>query len=423
MPYAGATEEEIREKKRANEKRRRAETNEDFRVQANRLMKKLRAAFERNEEQREQGITERSLEPKPKKATLEKYGIEVFLKDTAMFDLNTQNNKNQFIQVRRPQWKENFNRDPQPEPAPEPQQDTLVQLIQVKNALDKKQINDAKESTILKRWRDFKNIVQESGCENIVTWFNNGKWIEYINKKTEVRNTRMGYFKAFYFVVKHDLLAGITDEAKAKMEEASQDIKDTVKYHQLNQWEIENIRHIKPFSQYLIELEMDNYHPLSNEMVLMKVYDELTARDDFGDIKLYFDDPGKVEDCSYYVMATGEIHFNGWKKTGTTGNKSAKSLYKPKYFKHEFSDDLKLTLLNYTVKHGGSKLFLVEPRKILQSIGTNVQTLRIAKVREVYDDENITMEERKKKAYDMFQSWATQLIYAGRMTRSGKRYG
>src|SRR6056300_672883 len=155
----------------------------------------IRAAFERNEEQRAHGIMVRSLEPKPKKATLDKYGIEVFLQDTAMFDINTQTNKNEFIQVRRPQWKENFNRDPQPEPQ-QTAEDALVQLIRVKNALDKKEINDANENTILKRWRDFKNIVQESGCENIVSWFNNGKWIEYINKKTEVRNTRMGYFKA-----------------------------------------------------------------------------------------------------------------------------------------------------------------------------------------------------------------------------------
>jgi len=420
MPYAGATEEEIREKKRANEKRRRAETNEDFRVQAQRLMKKLRAAFERNEEERTQGITVRGLEPKPKKATLEKYGIEVFLQDTAMFDLNTQTNKNEFIQVRRPRWKENFNReedDPQPEPAPEPQQDTLVQLILVKQTLDKREIKDAKDSTKLKRWRDFKNIVQGSGCENIVSWFNNGKWIEYINNKTEVRNTRMGYFKAFYFVVKHDLLAGITDEAKEQMKKASQDIKDTVKYHQLNQEETDEVLKIKPYSQYLDELKRDNYDALSDQMVLMRVYDELTLRDDYGDIELFWDDPGTMDDESYYVIPKGEIHFNGYRKTGATANQ------KPKYFKHKFSDDLTKTLEKYVMKHGGDRLFMTTPRSILQSVGTNVQTIRKAKVREMYDDENYTLEQRKILADAMKHSWATQLIYAGRMTRSGRKYG
>jgi len=216
MPYADT--EEGRQRKRDNEKRRRAENDEDFRIQKTRLMKKLRDAFERNEEQRSQGVTVRGLEPKPKKATLDKYGIEVFLEDMTMFDSNTQTNKNDFIQVRRPQFKENFTRVvEQPPQRSVDAPDSLVQLIQVKNALDKKKINDVSDATKLKRWRDFKNIVQESQCENIVTWFNNGKWIEYINNKTQVKNTKMSYFKAFYFIIKHDLLPGITDEGKKQI--------------------------------------------------------------------------------------------------------------------------------------------------------------------------------------------------------------
>lgn len=208
MPYKNL------EDKRANEKRRRAENDGDFHIQKKRLMKKLRDAFERNEDQRTQGIAMRGLVPKPKKATLEKYGIEVFLEEGV----------GEFIQVRAPQFKENFTRVvEQPPQEIMMAEDSLVQLIQVKNALDKKEIKDANESTKLRRWRDFKNIVQESKSENIVTWFNNGKWIEYIKNKTDVRNTRMGYFKAFYFIIKHDLLAGITDKAKEWMVKASRE--------------------------------------------------------------------------------------------------------------------------------------------------------------------------------------------------------
>ena len=418
MPYKNL------EDKRANEKRRRAETDEDFRIQAQRLMKKLRTAFELNEDQRTQGITVRGLEPKPKKATLEKYGIEVFLQDTAMFDLNTQTNKNEFIQVRRPQWKENFARGETQRQPEQTAEDSLVQLIQVKNALDKKEITDAKEATKLKRWRDFKNIVQESECENIVTWINTGKCVEYINNKTETRNTKMGYFKAFYFiVVKHELLPGVTEEAKKNIEEASKDIKDTVKYHQLNQWETDEIMKIKPYSQYLDELKRDKYAEDSDEMVLMRVYDELTLRDDYADIVIHWNDPGRLEDESYYVVKTGTIHFNGYKKTGTTSEKNAKGLYKPKYFAHKFSDGLAQLLKKYITKHSGSRLFVKSPRRIAQAVGTNFQTMRKSKVREMYDDENYTLEERKKLADQMKHSWATQLIYAGRATRSGRKYG
>jgi hypothetical protein len=209
MPYANT--EEGRQRKRDCEKRRRAENDTDFHIQKQRLMSKLREAFKLNEEQRSQGITVRGLEPKPKNATLEKYGIEVFLQDTK-----------EFIQVRRPQFSENFTRVvPQLTRQSKEVPESLVQLIQVKQSFDKAKITDASDATKFQRWRDFKNIVQESQCENIVTWFNNGKWIEYINNKTQVRNTKMGYFKAFYFIIKHDLLPGITYEGKKQMTEES----------------------------------------------------------------------------------------------------------------------------------------------------------------------------------------------------------
>jgi len=430
MPYAGDRETALA-RKRARERQRRAETNEDYEIQRKRKMKQLREAFERNEEQRSKGLTVRGLEPKPKKSTLEKYGIEVFLQDTAMFDLNTQTNKNEFIQVRRPQWKENFNpeehqqrsegeRQRAGEPSGVPE--SVEQLVRVKKALDETEI-EVKDETKLKRWRDFKNQVQESGCENIVTWINSGECIEYINNKTAARNTKMGYLKSFYFiVVKHELLPGVTDEAKVKLTDASKDSIDTVKYHQLNQEEIEDIQKIKPYSQYLDELVKDDYDELSDELVLMRVYDELTLRDDYDDIVVYSESPPDTPgDESYYVVSTGTIHFNGFKKTGTQSDPNLK-LYKPKYFAHKFSAGLVDTLKRYIAKHGGDRLFVKSPRRIAQAVGTNFQTMRKSKVREVYDDENFTLEQRKKLADDMAHSWATQLIYAGRTTRSGRKY-
>ncbi|MBJ62409.1 MAG: hypothetical protein CMB57_04070 [Euryarchaeota archaeon] len=413
MPYTN------KEDKRASDKRRRLEKG-DFHIQRERLYHRVRKHFEENEAQRTAGLTVRSLEPKPKKATLEKYGIEVFLADVAMFNLTTETNKNEFIQVRRPRL---LDRVPEQQEtntsAPAPDGLTVkVQLVQLLDALNKLEEPGVKPSTVTKRWKDFRNLVEGSGCSDIATWLNEGTFVESINSRSSNRNTRMGYYKSLYFlVVNHKLVPGVSDDAKKKIEELSQDAKETVKYHQLNQEETDEIMNIKPYSQYLTEARNDGFAETSDEMILLRIYDELTLRDDYGDIKLFAEDPGNLEEESYYVYDTGTIHFNGFKKTGTTADK------KPKYFAHKFSDELVADINTYVAEHEGDKLFMKQPRKIAQKVGTNFNTLRKAKIREVYDDETKTMDERKQLAKDMKHSWATQIIYAGSKTRSGKRYG
>jgi len=419
MPYKNP------EDKRANDKLKRAQRG-DFELQRERLYRKIRRAFEMNEEQRMAGITVTGLEPKPKKATLEKYGIEVFLADPSMFDLETQTNKNPFIQERRPRLMEAHQvtavaeeeEEVTPTQTVTDEMTVKIQLVQLRNALDSLEDSSVKKETVDKRWRDFRNLVEWSSCDDIVSWLNDGKLIEYISERTEQRNTKMGYFKSLYFlVVKHNLIPDVSEAAKKQIQELSQDAKETVKYHQLNQEEIDEIMKIKPFSKYLKEGRADGLSETSDEMILLRIYDELTLRDDYANINLFVEDPGRLDEESYYVLSTGTIHFNGFKKTGTDSKR------KPKYFSHKFSDSLVADISTYVDEHEGDKLFMKQPRRIAQKIGTNFNTLRKAKIREVYDDENHTLEERKKLAADMKHSWATQLIYAGRTTRSGRRYG
>jgi len=85
---------------------------------------------------------------------------------------------------------------------------------------------------------------------------------------------------------------------------------------------------------------------------------------------------------------------------------------------------LQKLLKKYIAQHKGDKLFVAKPySKILQNAGTNVTTLRKAKIREVYDDDSFTMDKRRDLAKQMKHSWTTQLVYAGinrRSLRSGK---
>ena len=114
------------------------------------------------------------------------------------------------------------------------------------------------------------------------------------------------------------------------------------------------------------------------------------------------------------MIDEGTIHFNGWKKTGT--DKKGKT----KYFKHKFESDLAESLKQYVEAHGGEKLFIKNPTEILATAGTNIRTLRLAKVREMYDDPTKTDDEKHKLAKKMAHSWSTQIAYGG--TRSGKRF-
>jgi hypothetical protein len=293
-----------------------------------------------------------------------------------------------------------------------------AQLDSLKATLDAMDIPDATDSTKAKRFATLKNLLSWTECADIADSLNSGVVLEYINTKKCARNTKLGYYTALYFFTcKHNLIEGVTDETKTKIEKLSADMKDTVKYHQHNQEEIAALLDVKPMSEIIKNAEK-KFAPLSDELVLLKVYDELTLRNDFADISVFQKEPpGRLDDKSYYVVATGTIHFNGWKKTGTKDKKN-------KYFAYTFSAKLQKILKQYIANHKGDKLFVAKPySKILQKAGTNVTTLRKAKIREVYDDDSFTMDERQELAEQMKHSWTTQLVYAGinrKVTRSGK---
>lgn len=412
MPYARDEDKKLADKRRREEKG-------DINLQRERLFRRLVKHYEENCRDREVGRHPTSLEPKPKKNTLDKYGIVVFLADPRMFPLHLQSNKNEFIQVQEPEliadWQgEDHVLVPPNEESPHVED----QLDKLKATLDAMNIPDASDGTKAKRFATLKNLLSWTESQDLAESLNSGVVLEYINTKECARNTKLGFYTALYFFTcKHDLIKGVTDDTKKKIEKFSADMKDTVKYHQHNQEEIAELFDVKPMSE-IIKTAEEKFAPLSDELVLLKVYDELTLRSDFADISVFHKEPpGILEDQSYYVIDTGTIHFNGWKKTGTKERKK-------RYFAFTFSANLQRLLKQYIAKHKGDKLFVAKPySKILQNAGTNVTTLRKAKIREVYDDASFTMDERRDLAEKMKHSWTTQLVYAGinrRALRSGK---
>ena len=412
MPYARDEDKKLADKRRREEKG-------DINLQRERLFRKLVKHYDENDRDRGAGRHPTSLEPKPKKSTLDKYGIVVFLADPRMFPLHLQSNKNEFIQVHKPELIEDWRgEDHVLVPPNEESPHVEDQLDKLKQTLDAMDIPDATDSTKAKRFATLKNLLSWTESQDLAESLNSGVVLEYINTKECARNTKLGFYTALYFFTcKHNLIAGVTDETKTKIEKLSADMKDTVKYHQHNQEEIAELLDVKPMSEIIKNAET-KFSLLSDEVVLLKVYDELTLRSDFADISVFQKEPpGTLEDQSYYVVETGTIHFNGWKKTGMKGKKK-------KYFAFTFSAKLQKLLKKYIAQHKGDKLFVAKPySKILQNAGTNVTTLRKAKIREVYDDDSFTMDKRRDLAKQMKHSWTTQLVYAGinrRSLRSGK---
>ena len=106
----------------------------------------------------------------------------------------------------------------------------------------------------------------------------------------------------------------VHQSAKDKISKFSKDQNEIVRYHQFEVSEDDG-KHIYQMS-VIIDEALTKFSPMSDEMILLALYDELTLRDDYGDIKVYVEDPGLITDHNYYVLETGKIHFNYKKKVG-----------------------------------------------------------------------------------------------------------
>ena len=408
MPYADP--EKKKAAARAYAKRKYDEN--PYTAQAGDLMAKLKAHYKQNEDERSRGVAPTSMKPKPRKSTLEKYGIVVKLSDERMFHDENKRNENPFIQTAMPTWKETERPG-----VPVVVNATLpvaTQLERMKTELFSQQrVKDPRtgalyaDNTLKKRFTDFKTIVNRSGCDDLAGWINDGRLLDYIKTRTTVRNTLKAYGNAMWLlVVDFDLVPGVHQSAKDKISKFSKDQNEIVRYHQFEVSEDDG-KHIYQMS-VIIDEALTKFSPMSDEMILLALYDELTLRDDYGDIKVYVEDPGLITDHNYYVLETGKIHFNYKKKVGDV-----------EHIEWEFSDELKKKLSDYIDNHQADTLLPKKSSLILNNIGVGVHILRQSKVTELYMDETKTLEDKKRLALAMGHSFATQLVYVAKKTRRG----
>ena len=379
-------------------------------IQRSRLFRRLWKGFEKNEEQRENNMTVRGLEPVPKAETLRKYGIEVYLSDPSMFHDDKETNKNYFIQVRYPRLIEPWT--PEPEVTMLPESTSSLNYFDVETGLaelEKKlsegvfknnKGQDMKEKTLKTIGSRFRQNVESSGCDNILAWVNNGKLLKFIQGKYPVRNTLKAHLYSLWFIiVERDLLPNVLERSKEAIHKAFNEASEIVRVHQVLST-LDERNKSKPFDQILAEASHD-FDELSDEMVLLRVYDEVPLRDDFPDVVVYRHLPQVFTERNenYYIVPTGTIHFSYRNKTNQLEE-----------FDHEFKEETKSLLRDYTEAHGGNKLFPRKPIHILRDIGLSINKLRHAKVTELYKDPNLTDEQRTDLAYRMNNSVFTQIV-------------
>lgn len=210
MPYADSA------KSRACAKRHYLEAKTD--TQRTRLFKRLHGAFELNETERAAGVPPTSLHPIPKQKTLDKYGIQVTLRDDRTF-----------VQITAPTQVGNQ--------AP-PVDVTWVlptalstQVDQIKRSLES--LTDVAEATAKKNAAQFEKAVKESGTRNLTQAINDGTIFNWIQETHDNENTRKSYYYSFNVVVKHKLIPNITREAKKALETKLQQATDNIKLQQI----------------------------------------------------------------------------------------------------------------------------------------------------------------------------------------------
>jgi hypothetical protein len=247
--------------------------------------------------------------------------------------------------------------------------------------------------------------VKESGTRNLTQAINDGTIFNWIQETHDNENTRKSYYYSFSVVVKHKLIPNITREAKKALETKLQQATDNIKLQQILAV-VDGTQTTQMFSEIMNEASQ-KFDRVSEEMVLLKLYDEFTLRQDYEALAIRFHQPGRARwrsTTNYYVVPTGELVMNNLKKVKK----------KTDTFSGKVSESLKSLLVEYASKRGledGDLLFQSKPSRLFQNIGTSVNKLRHAKVTEMLQDDKLTQEQKRDLAIRMNHSIVTQFIY------------
>jgi len=244
-------------------------------------------------------------------------------------------------------------------------------------------------------------ILKETDCEdaNIIECLKEDKIIEYLKDKYTNNNTRKVYLQAFLHLIDHnsvlkeelgELRDKYFDEWSVAKDKAAQDGID-------KQLKDES----RTFTSILQEVQ-DKYDSLSDEVLLYQLYDELTLRDDFNDVKVFKQSPKKdeVKPEKYYVVKTGTIHMDHFNKTDK----------KYPAVKQKLSPLLQRTIKESLEQNPRKNLLEKKTKSIFNKTKIGVNAIRHAKISEELKDitDRTKREELQAK---MKHSPQTQMSY------------
>jgi hypothetical protein len=249
--------------------------------------------------------------------------------------------------------------------------------------------------------RNMRRIMTDNGClpdTDLVDCINEAKVLKWITDTYKNANTRKTYLQVFLYAIDN------TPELKKQIKnrdayhKAWEKAKEDASGHQIQkqlEGEVERFSTIKK----RIEKENPKY---SQEALLINLYDELTMRNDFGNINIYAKTPSpKPKDENYIVLSTGRMIINKFNKTDG----------KYKGVNHKLSKGF-MQRARKTLKNEPRDILFQDTAKLFKKMKTGVNELRHAKISEELEGDNIKDPEKRKELYDkMKHSQATQLNY------------
>ena len=248
--------------------------------------------------------------------------------------------------------------------------------------------------------RNMRRIMTDNGClpdTDLVSCLNEGKVLKWITDTYKNANTRKTYLQVFLYAIDNtpDLKKQVKNRdayhkawEKAKEEATGRQIQKQV------EGEVERFSTIKK----RIEKQFPKY---SQEALLINLYDELTMRNDFGEILIYDKTPPPSKEDNYIVLSTGKIVINKFNKTDG----------KYKAVNHKLSSAF-MKKARKSLKDDPRALLFEDTAKLFRKMETGVNQLRHAKISEELEGDKIKDPEKRRELYEKAKhSPATQLTY------------
>mgnify|MGYP003146769990 CR=1 FL=1 len=174
------------------------------------------------------------------------------------------------------------------------------------------------------------------------------------------------------------------------------------------------------FKEYVDAVQnLDTKKFTDTEILLLRLYTEIQARDNFGKLLIWPDDNDLESDKNYYIMDKGKIVLNDYKRVKTHGKRVYTISRDLKKFVDVMIENMnKGTNVNqeYLIARKNGNMYAkgelsTHYRKLTNKLlgkNININDIRRAKISDVLGKKSTTMEDRKKLAYNMMNSLKMQ---------------